>query len=303
MYKYSFLGFSWDFNANDHFMNSFVVNDEYTSDYNNCDYVFIGCFTNEEQYNIIKDITCIKILYITEPIEYTCPFAHRLYTENKIDILFGSVDNDKEKMFKKPFWYNENINDVYFFDNINKYVANCENILDKRFCSLVNRHDNGSTRTHMYNKLKEYSFIECPSSLLNNCSNTEINSIGNNEYFKLFKFNICSENYLTTIPGYFTEKMWNCCLGGAIPIYCGFFGEIEEKTFNKDRILFYNPHDEESMENVKQKVEFLLNNPEKMIEFYKQPVFKDTAFEASRTYNVNVYYMMKSIYKKIEANK
>ena len=46
---------------------------------------------------------------------------------------------------------------------------------------------------------------------LNNCSNKDLNNLGNASYIKKFLFNICSENTLTNVKGYITEKIINCC--------------------------------------------------------------------------------------------
>ena len=309
--KYSFLAFDYNFNIRNNFLTKFLANDEYTENIREADFIFIGSFVHEWHLNNIKELNCIKILYITEPIQFMNEYrSNQLYCENMIDILLGCVENDHAKMFKFPLWYEmkgpllfqEN---VFIFDNMNKYVVECD-VLNKRFCCLVNNHDAGGTRTPIYNHLKDFGFIECPSKLLNNCSNEEINSFGhgnNSEYFKLFKFVICSENFLVTIPGYITEKLVSACFGGAIPIYCGFFGETEEKIFNKERILFYDPRNEESLENVKKRVEFLLNHPDEFVNFYKQPVFKETAYETVRTFDVNMYSMIKTIHNMVKTQK
>jgi len=312
-YKYSFISFDCQFNHRNNFLTSFLTNYEYTDNYNQVDFLFIGSFCYEyNYYNIIEKLNCVKILYITEPIEFMNEYCSYkiLYNQNKVDVLFGCVENNNEKIisFKSPFWYYEMKNhfeNVSFFDDINDYVNTCENVIDKRFCSLLNSHDVGGTRVPIYNKLKDFGFIECPGKLLHNCSSEESDSLrcnglpNNSQFLKLFKFNICSENFLVKIPGYISEKIICAFIGGAIPIYCGSFGKNEEKIFNKDRILLFDPNDEESMEKVRQKVDFLLNNPEEFIKFYKQPVFCDSAYEYCRTYDVNIYYMIKTIHKMV----
>ena len=307
MYKYSFLGFSWDFDHNQNNLSKYFHDFELTFHSNDTNILFIGSFINEEQYNYICSLNCIKILYITEPIEFTVPFSYKLYHEKKCDYFTGCISNDyNNNCFMYPFYidYRKHEN-ILFMDMVNENVKKCDldTLNNKRFAALVNRHDNGGTRIPMYNKLKDLGYIECPSHLLNNCSSKELDELLNIDYYKLFKFIICPENYLTTIPGYMTEKLWIPCLAGAIPIYHGYFSENEEKIFNTKRILFYDPRDEESIEKVRQKVDFLLKNPEEFVKFYRQPVFCDTAFEAIKQYDLNMYYMMKSVYQKLEANK
>ncbi len=300
-YKYSFLAFSWDFNYENNDFSKYLNDFELTRNIEEAHFIFIGSFINEGQYNIVKSLNCIKILYITEPIEFTCPYSHKLYYNKECHYYIGCVENDYSKNhYSLPFFLNyPKFDNILFLDVVNDKVQNydCDKFLNKRFCALVNRHDNGGTRVPMYNKMKHLGKIECPSALLNNCSNQEINELFNVEYYKLFQFNLCPENYLVTIPGYVTEKLWYPCLAGAIPIYSGFFGETEEKIFNKDRILFYNPKDETSMERVKEKIEFLLKNPEDFIKFYKQPVFCEFAYENLKKYKLNMYYMLRSIYE------
>lgn len=302
--KYSFFAIDATFKPNDNILTKYLVKYEYTGACEEADVLFIGSFINEHLYNhYIKNLNCIKILYVTEPIQFMHGhYSYKLYSENLVNICFGCVENDGVKNFKHPIWYEmagpkRFYDDVFIFDDVNIYVKDCENFLNKRYCSLINSHDRGGTRVPMYNKLKDFGFIECPSKLLNNCSSSEIDSYAynNGEYLKLFKFNICSENHKTTIDGYFTEKLVNASFGGAIPIYCGFFGETEDKIFNKDRILFYDSNDEESMDNVRNKVELLLNNDDKFIEFYKQPVFKETAYETVMTFDINLLNMIRRI--------
>jgi hypothetical protein len=71
----------------------------------------------------------------------------------------------------------------------------------------------------------------------------------------------------------------DCCLGGAIPIYAGWFDEYDAKIFNKNRIIFYNSRDEASFEKVYNQINELLEDKDKLITFYKQPIFCDTATE------------------------
>ena len=65
--------------------------------------------------------------------------------------------------------------------SLNEYVKNCT-IENKDFCCLINRHDMGGTWTPIYNRIKKISHIVCPSDLLKNCQNTELNKLGNIEW-------------------------------------------------------------------------------------------------------------------------
>jgi len=141
----------------------------------------------------------------------------------------------------------------------------------------------------MHNILSQIKNIHCPGKLLNNCSNRKLNALGKPSYLNYFIFNICSENYdNNTYNGYITEKLMDCCLGGAIPIYAGWFDEYDAKIFNKNRIIFYNSKDETSFEKVYNQVKELLEDKEKLITFYKQPIFCDTAVKTIQELIINI---------------
>ena len=90
-------------------------------------------------------------------------------------------------------------------------------------------------------------------------------------------------------------------MGGAIPIYFGWFDEIDEKIFNKNRILFYDPCDNDSIENIKNKIIYFLNNEDDFINFYKQDLFCDTAYDVIQKLENN--FMNKIFNKHILINK
>jgi hypothetical protein len=267
------------------------------NEFNDIKFIIVGPFINEYYYNIINKLNCIKLLYICEPIkEYEhFNFTIKLLNQNIFDIIFGCINNKENIRYKLPLYMeyfdykNKNI-----YNLTNEYVKKC-NINNKKFCSLINTHDKKNTRTKIYNYLKEIKHITCPSNLFNNTSNEELNNIGNIEYIKKFKFNICSENCITDLEGYITEKLLNCCLGGAIPIYCGWFDEIDEKIFNKNRILFFEPNNEESINNVYNKVKELMEDDNKLNDFYKMDVFMETAYETIKKLQDNLFNKIKNL--------
>lgn len=279
--KYSIISFWSEFSySNNIFINNYFNKYKYINNYDNIDFIIIGSFINVKEYHKIKAMNCKKILYISEPIEIFYKYTYKLYQENNIDIIFGSIDNDiKNNRYKLPLYLlSFNYKDKNTFIDTNKYVKNCD-ISNKEFCCLINRHDKKKTRSNIYHLLKNIGFITCPSNLFNNCSNDTLNKLGNITYIRQFLFNICSENYITTVKGYITEKLLNCCLAGAIPIYCGHFDEIDAEIFNKNRIIFYDPYNKKSIKNVHDKIYDLINNNDQLIEFYQQDIFCDTAYD------------------------
>lgn len=247
----------------------------------------------ESEYNIIFEQTHLKpMLFITEPIKYfgnngakSCIYSYKAVIENKFPYLFGCINHDpKNGRYKFPLYMfipSFDYKNKYYYNHINYIVQNTSlsELNTKRFNTLINSWDI-KTRTCIYERLINVGHIDCPSKLFNNCSNEELNRIGKINFLQNYKFNICSENFdYDNVPGYITEKLMECCLSGAIPIYAGWFDEYDEKILNKNRIIFYNSEDEKSIEYAYYKVKFLMENPNLLLQFYNQPVFCETAYE------------------------
>ena len=265
---------------------------KYVKDQNK--YLICPVFIDKNDYvQFIEPKTYTNILSLTEPIKHfsdvgnNYEYAYKGYSENAFAMIIGCINHDPANgRFKFPLYLFENNFDIHNkeqFILINNVVSSIDiiGLKNKSFATLINRWDreNGA-RVNMYNRLIKLGNINCPSELLNNCSNATLNAVGKPKYINKFLFNICSENYdYDNIPGYITEKLMDCCLGGAIPIYAGWIDEYDEKIFNTKRIICYNSQDDASYENAYIKVKELLENPDKLLEFYQQPVFCDTAYD------------------------
>jgi len=251
----------------------------------------------ESEYNQIFTSSNYKtMLFITEPIKHfttngakSCKYSYKAVIENKFPYLFGCINHDpKNGRYKFPLYMfisSFDYKNKYYYNHINYIVQNTSlsELNTKRFNTLINSWDI-KTRTCIYERLINIGHIDCPSTLFNNCSNEELNRIGKIAYLQNYKFNICSENFDNdNVPGYITEKLMECCLSGAIPIYAGWFDEYDEKILNKNRIIFYNSEDEKSIEYAYYKVKFLMENPNLLLQFYNQPVFCETAYETIQT--------------------
>jgi hypothetical protein len=231
------------------------------------------------------------MLYITEPIHHfgfsggVSEYSYKAFNENKFKYIFGCINHDPVNgRYKYPLYMfipEFEMKNKYYYNHINSNVknTNATQLMSKQYNVLINNWDPG-TRTCIFEKLKTIAHIDCPSKVFNNCSNEELNRIGKIRYLQNYKFNICSENIdYDNVPGYITEKLMDCCLGGAIPIYAGSFDEYDAKILNKNRIIFYNSNDEKSIEYAYFKVKFLMENPDLLLCFYNQPVFCDTAYD------------------------
>ena len=136
--------------------------------------------------------------------------------------------------------------------------------------------------------------IDDNSNLFNNYSNEEFEKEGTNKFRKRFIFSICPENFITTLDGYITEKIYMALSNGNIPIYYGKLDEIDKKIFNINRILWYNPLEQESIQEIYEKVLDLINDKKKLFEFYKQPPFLETAIDILDTMETNYINTVKN---------
>jgi len=294
--KFSIINFWARFDYENNAYTSFLFEGmEHTYDYENADIVLIGSFGyNEEMFERIRGK---KLLYITEPLQHL--YNNVKKDNSPFDVIFGCVKNNHQKNhFKFTFAFfhffpfteeklNKRLNDT------NKHVESCE--IPSEYCSLINSHDRTNIRSPAYNVLKNFGHISCPGNLLNNCSSEEVDRIGKHEYIKRFKFDICSENTLN-LDGYLTEKLIDSCLGGAIPIYAGNFDEIDAKIFNPNRILFYD-YSEESIQFIESIVEHLMNDKVAFEEFYRRPVFMESAGETILTLKKELQDKVKNLLK------
>jgi hypothetical protein len=251
---------------------------------------------NKSEYDWIFEIpNCKTMLYITEPIHYfgfvggASEYSYKAFNENKFTYIFGCINHDPQNgRYKYPLYMfisSFEFKNKEYYNKINVMVQNTSlsQLNSKKFNALIASWDLG-TRTNIYEVLRELGHIACPGKLHNNCSNEELDRIGKINYLQNYKFHICSENTdYDNVPGYITEKLMDCCLSGAIPIYAGWFDEYDEKIMNKNRIIFYKSNDAKSIEYAYYKVKFLMENPEMLLHFYNQPVFCETAYETVQT--------------------
>ena len=262
---------------------------EFFESYKNKTIIINGVNINEESLKLNRTTNCKKLLFLTEPIQNLpdgdYKNSYNMLKNKEFDIVFGCINHDpSNNLYKFPLYLFENKFDIYDknqFGNVNQYVVQADNnhIMSKKFCVLINSWDQG-VRTCIYDKLKNFGQIYCPGKLFNNCNNVLLNNIGKKNYIFNFLFNICSENFdNNNVDGYITEKLMDCCLGAAIPIYAGWFDDYDSKIFNKNRILFYNSNDIESQIRLIKKIETLLSDNNELITFYRQPVFCDTAYD------------------------
>jgi len=271
------IGFDYgnpQFPTTDMLSQFFSAHDKIVFDIRESNVLVIGNFIQNEEMPIILAFKGPKILYVGEPIG-KFDFAYlfdKIFEKNMYDYAIGSIANKPGKWIKYPIYYNK----IIHFKKANAFISTTR-LEDKKLCSLISRHDHGNTRLPILRELSKFMHVVCPGKLANNCSSEEVDKIGTPEYIKQFIFNICSENFGECHPGYITEKLMNCCLGGAIPIYFGNLDEIDQRIFNKNRILFLN---EGNVQEVANRILHMCQNIQILESFYRQPAFQDTAEDA-----------------------
>ena len=120
MKKYSIICI-WEGYNNNLFVNNLINNNQYSNINDNIDFFISGPFINNDYYNIIKDKNCIKILYITEPIEinHSYSLCYDLYKNNIFNIIIGYIE--KNLFFTKYnsiYWVIELLNNIIFHIHI-----------------------------------------------------------------------------------------------------------------------------------------------------------------------------------------
>lgn len=266
-----------DFKDTDIVTRFFKEDDIVVEDIADANVLIVGNFITPHEMQLILGFSRCIVLYVAEPVLVfqMCSYAGELYKQGYYHYLFGCVDNKPYSRVKFPLYYTSFRHLPEIFKVTNDYVKSCDPT-KKQFATLISRHDIGNIREPIYTTLSTIGHIACPGPLLNNCSNEVVNRIGNPEYIKQFVFNICPENFGASHRGYITEKLMNACLGGAIPIYYGVLDELDERIFNKERILFVNPKNLMGLHNA---VKELMSESTKLAAFYKQDVFMPGAYE------------------------
>jgi hypothetical protein len=259
----------------DNIKNLSLITDRLLASYN---IICCGSFMPPQFSLLIQKYAHKTIVDITEPIQFINQPLYRLVVKN-IFRGYGCCVSDIAKSAKYPLYMNclnKNKNNLIEITNKLKNTT-IDELNTKKFCCLINRHDNGRTRGVIYNKLKTIDKIVCPSNLFNNFPNAKFEKIGRETFQSDFIFNICCENYVTGLAGYVTEKLAYACVSRNIPIYYGKLDDIDKSIFNINRILYFNPTDQSSINNLVNKVKELMGDKNKLLEFYSQSPFTENA--------------------------
>ncbi len=163
--------------------------------------------------------------------------------------------------------------------NILNHRRNITKIPDK-FCCFIVSNPKCLTRNKMFELLNNYKKVDSCGRFANNYNYSIINlnwwSKEYIEFISQYKFMICFEN--TKMLNYSTEKIVNAYLANIIPIYWS--SNSISNLFNMDSLLFLeNEQDDNSFQNVINKVIELDNDDNKYLEFINRQPFNNTNIE------------------------
>jgi hypothetical protein len=134
-----------------------------------------------------------------------------------------------------------------------------------KFCIFVVSNPSNPVRNRFFEKLSEYKSVDSYGKYANNMPNEEYTF----DKIEKYKFMICFENKAK--DEYFTEKLMNAYLGGAIPIYWGCTNIKDYVNGEAMQLL----ESEEKMDELIERIKELDKNEEKYREAYETIFFKD----------------------------
>lgn len=263
---------------------------------NNPDILFFSVFYKISPQQYLKNNPTIKLKIFFTGEDTTSQYSRGNgsdhYYLNFADISLGFKFIDHPNYIRFPLWLTY-INIEQF--NMGKPCLPFQKIVsfkpnDKgKFCCLISNHDSNNTRTNIVKSLSNYETVSIAGNIKNNFKNiTNLHNIdaGKNEYHKQnslnnFKFNICSESSIS--PGYITEKLFECIIGGCIPIYyCNHDIDIEPEIINNNFIIKYN---NTNIETVTKKIIEINTNKKLYDHFVNQNLLNNNAYD-----NIISYY-------------
>lgn len=168
------------------------------------DYIIFDQF-GRDNYGIENHLDCIKIYY---NVENKVPsFNNNDYMIGMHYMIYG------DRYFRKPT-ITKKLSEIYSIYNITHF--NGIDFKKKKFCAWVVSNGKAKVRNHFFTKLSKYKKVDSGGKFRNNLGVIVKNK---SKFLSNYKFCICFEN--SKADGYITEKLFDCFLAGAIPLYYG----------------------------------------------------------------------------------
>ena len=243
------------------------------------DIILVGPGTSIETFENIDYDNNVVIFVCTELMSRRDFSAQREYMHMSHIIVTGSFHEIPEN-----FKGNVCIIPTYFLwiDFTNQEILNiikgnvCFSMNDRNGICFIARDDVGKNRRRMLRYFKSKDIhIDCPSKIGNNCPSIESQNMTKIEFLQNYIFNLCPENIYS--EGYITEKIFEACFAGCIPLYFGGGLEHIQNIINMDRvILTYKGFRSHIYDDITAALK-TFENKEKLEKFFYQPVFCDGA--------------------------
>jgi len=168
------------------------------------DYIIFDQF-GRDNYGIENQFDCIKIYY---NVENKVPsFDNNDYMIGMHYMIYG------DRYFRKPT-ITKQLSEIYSIYNITH--INGIDIKKKKFCAWVVSNGNAKVRNNFFTELSKYKKVDSGGKFRNNLG---VIVKDKSKFLSNYKFCICFEN--SKADGYITEKIFDCFLAGAIPLYYG----------------------------------------------------------------------------------
>lgn len=246
------------------------------------DVILVGPATSEETFNTIDYNNTTVIFLCTENMPRRDFDKQRKYIHKSHIILTGSPNQDvpqnfNGKVFVIPaffMWIDFTNNEI-----IHAIKGNiCYSLKEREGICFIARDDVGKNRKRMLRYFRNNNIhVDCPSKIGNNCTSIESRNMTKAQFLENYIFNLCPENIYS--EGYVTEKIFDACISGCIPVYFGGGISHVEKIINMERvILTHSGFKTHTYDDVLKKLN-CLKNKENLEKFFYKPVFRENAYE------------------------
>ena len=227
--------------------------------------------------NLIKYSDNIKIFFTGEDVWKWSLLKYHWYEDYLLqysDLSIGFKDFKNLNYVRFPLRIMQlvapEMNEQDIQERIN-LINNRENdISNKKFCSLVVRHDISGRRMLVYNQLSQIWKIDCPSMFKHNIDIKLPDYDAKREFLRHYRYNICLENNYS--KWYVTEKIIDAIRSHTIPIYYWYFNDFDKNVFNEKAIIYAD-------NNLYSKIKYLEDNENEYKKLYKIKPFKENAYK------------------------
>ena len=246
------------------------------------DVMLVGPATSEETFNSIDYDNTTVVFLCTEVMARRDFDKQRKYMHKSHIILTGSPNHEVPENFTGKvvvipaffMWIDFTNNEI-----IHAIKGNvCYSLKERNGICFIARDDVGKNRKRMLRYFRNNNtHIDCPSKIGHNCSTIESRNMTKAQFLENYIFNLCPEN--TYSEGYATEKIFDTCISGCIPLYFGNGISHFEKIINMNRVIITRTGFKTHQYGDMLKQINNLKNEENLEKFFYQPVFQENAYE------------------------